>query len=230
MEALNIVINGFTISIHQSIIIWLAIGVFVCLFLIIAGNKFKNADPSVAPKGFILIFEIIVKTITGVIGGNLKKKTWMYLPFFGTTMLMMLFSNLAGLLGLQSPTSNLSVNATLSLMVFFLIHYTDIKLHGIKNKFKAWCEPIAILLPLNIIGDLALPLSLSLRLFGNMLGGTIIVTLIYMVITNFWPFSIISFAITPFLHIYFDVFSAFMQTYIYFMLASFFLSEASDVN
>lgn len=230
MEGLRIIVNGYVINIHQSIVIWLLIGFIVTLVLLYAGNAFKKADPGVPPSGIVLFFEVIINMILGVVKGNLKSQTWYYLPFFGTTMIMMLLSNLAGLLGLQIPTSNLSVNTTLSLMIFFLIHGTDLKLHGIKSKLKSWCEPIAILFPLNVIGDLALPLSLTLRLFGNMLGGTIIVSLIYLVITNLFPFSVIAFAITPFLHMYFDIFAAFMQTYIYFMLASFFLSQASDAK
>lgn len=230
MEALYIIIDDVTIEIHQSIIIWMILGVLVTGFLIYVGNKFKKADPAVAPKGLILLVEVLVRMITGVVGGNLKSKTWYYLPFFGTTMIMMALSNLMGLFGLQIPTSNLSVNVTLSLMVFFLIQITDLRLHGIMNKIKGWCEPIIVLFPLNVLGEFTLPFSLSLRLFGNMLGGTIIGMLIYMLVTYLWPFSIVGYFITPFLHMYFDVFAAFMQTYIYFTLASFFLGEASDVK
>ena len=116
------------------------------------------------------------------------------------------------------------------MMMIILIHFTDLKKHGFKGKFKSLCEPIPFLLPLNILGDIAFPISLSLRLFGNMLGGSIIVSLLYLLIQSLLPWGGVLFAVTPFLHMYFDVFTAFMQTYIFFMLASFFLSESSDAQ
>lgn len=226
LDGLLIQIGNFDLFIHQTILIWIAIGLFVTLLLVWAGAKIKKADPTQAPKGVVLVFEQFASICSTVIGGNLKGKTWKYLPFMGTVMLIMVLCNLIGLIGLQPPTSNLSVNMTLALMMFFLIHGMDIHLHGVVGKFKAWLEPIPLLFPLNIIGDLAFPVSLTLRLFGNMLGGTIIVALLYMMIKAFLPYSAIFFAVTPFLHMYFDIFTAFMQTYIFFMLASFFLSEA----
>ena len=230
LDGLLIQIGGVDLLIHQTILIWFAISAGVTGMLCWAGSKIKKADPTQAPQGAVLVFEQLAGLCSTVIGGNLKGKTWKYLPFMGTVMICMVISNLIGLLGLQPPTSNLSVNMTLALMMFFLIHSTDIKLHGILGKLKGWCEPLPFLFPLNVIGDLALPVSLTLRLFGNMLGGTVIVMLLYMLVKALLPFSVVLFAVTPFLHMYFDIFTAFMQTYIFFMLASFFLSEAISTD
>lgn len=228
VDGLLIHIGDYEWVIHQSVIIWIGIGLIVSVLFYFVGKKFKNADPSKTPTGVVLVFEQLVNLMSGVISGNLNKKTWMYLPYLGTVMAMMVISNLVGLIGLQLPTSNLSLDITLVLCMFLLIHGTDIKLHGIKGKFKSWCEPVPFLLPLNIIGDIAFPVSLTLRLFGNMLGGTIIITLLYMLVKGIWPFSFLMYAATPFLHMYFDIFTAFMQTYIFFMLATFFLGESCD--
>lgn len=229
-DGLLIRIGDFEWFIHQSVVIWMVLGVILCTVLFFVGKKFKNADPTKAPKGVVLVFEQLVNLLAGVLSGNLNKKTWRYLPYLGTIMMMMAVSNLLGLIGLQLPTSNLSLDITLVLMMIVLIHGTDIKTHGLKGKFKAWCEPVPALLPLNIIGDIAFPMSLTLRLFGNMLGGTIIITLLYLMIKSLWPFSFILYGATPFLHMYFDIFTAFMQTYIFFMLASFFLGESCDAE
>ncbi len=230
LDGLLIQIGGVDLLIHQTILIWFAISAGVTGMLCWAGSKIKKADPTQAPQGAVLVFEQLAGLCSTVIGGNLKGKTWKYLPFMGTVMICMVISNLIGLLGLQPPTSNLSVNMTLALMMFFLIHSTDIKLHGILGKLKGWCEPLPFLFPLNVIGDLAFPVSLTLRLFGSMLGGTIIVMLLHMLVKALLPFSVVLFAVTPFLHMYFDIFTAFMQTYIFFMLASFFLSEAISTD
>ncbi len=221
-------IGDFMIELHMSVIIWMAIGLVVTILLCWAGSKFKKADPSKAPTGVVLVFEQLVHLCAGVLKANLTNKTWQYLPFMGTIMIMMVISNLMGLIGLQSPTSNLTLDAVLVILMFLTIHGTDIKLHGIIGKLKAWCEPVALLFPLNVIGDLAFPVSLTLRLFGNMLGGTIIVSLLYLLMKSLMPFSVVMYVVTPFLHMYFDIFTAFMQTYIFFTLASYFLGEACD--
>ena len=87
-------------------------------------------------------------------------------------------------------------------------------------------NPFFLFLPLNVFGDLALPVSLSLRLFGNMLAGTIIVGMVYSLMRGMMPAGVLGYALTPFLHAYFDIFSGLIQTYIFFTLASFFLSDA----
>lgn len=215
-------------ELHISILAWIVIGIIVTAVLCWAGQKFKEADPSKAPTGVVLVFEQLVNICTGVLKINLTNKTWKYLPFMGTVMIMMALSNLVGLLGLQAPTSNVTLCAVLALMMFFLIHGTDLKRHGVMAKLKGWCEPLFFLFPLNVIGDIALPISLTLRLFGNLLAGTIISALIYLLMKTLMPFSLVMYVATPFLHAYFDIFAAFMQTYIFFTLASYYLGTTCD--
>lgn len=228
INQLIIHIGDFRFELHMSVLIWLILCVFVGALLYWAGQKFKNADPSKAPTGVVLVFEELFNICTGVLKANLTDKTWKYLPFMGTVMILMALSNLMGLLGLQPPTSNVTVCAVLALMMFFLIHGTDLKLHGIVAKFKGWLEPMFFLFPLNVIGDIAVPISLTLRLFGNLLAGTIIGALIYLLVKSLMPFSLPLFIVTPFLHMYFDIFAAFMQTYIFFTLSSYFLGTTCD--
>lgn len=219
-------IGEFEILLHQSIVNWLILCVVLSIFFILAGKKIKKADPRVAPKGFILLCECVAGLGTNIISDNLKDKTKAYLPFFGTLIFMMAPSNLLGLLGLQPPTSNLSVNVTLAVMMFLLIQFRGLREKGAKGRLQELCDPIFLFLPLNILGDLALPVSLSLRLFGNLLAGTIITGLVYTMMRSLMPFGVLGFSFTPFLHAYFDIFSGLIQTYIFFTLASFFLSES----
>lgn len=224
-DGIIVTIGDFSIEFQQSILNWLGLCVVFAIFFIIMGKKFEKADVRKAPRGMILITEMIVGLCKTVIGDNLKSKTGRYLPFLGTMTLMMVVSNLLGLLGLQPPTSNLSFNITLALMMFFLIQYNGIKKGGMMARLKELTEPMWLLTPLNVIGELALPISLSMRLFGNILAGSIIMMLVYTVMQTFAPFGFLGYITTPFLHAYFDIFSAFIQTYIFFTLASFFLSE-----
>lgn len=82
-----------------------------------------------------------------------------------------------------------------------------------------------LLTPLNVIGELALPISLTMRLFGNILAGYIISMLVYTLIKMLMPVGLLGLLVTPFLHMYFDIFSGVIQTYIFFTLSSFFLGQ-----
>ncbi len=219
-------IGGMTFQVHPSIVNWLLLCVVLAIFFIVAGNKIKKADPTKPPKGFVLVCEYLVNLSTGIVSGNLKSRTRLYLPFFGTLIFLMAPSNLLGLIGLQPPTSNLSVNVTLALMMFLLIQFVGLKEKGAIGRWKELTDPFILFLPMNLLGDLALPVSLSLRLFGNLLAGTIITTLVYTLMKLVMPLGVLGFSFTPFLHAYFDIFSGLIQTYIFFTLASFFLSES----
>lgn len=228
-DGIVVAINGWNIEIHTSVLVWLILCVIMSIVFIVVGNKFKKADPSVAPSGVVLVFEQIIGLCTFIVQNSLGKNTRKYLWFYGTCMILMLLSNLSGLLGVQPPTSNLSVNATLAVVMWLIIQCTSFSKKGLKEKFKGWCDPLPIMMPLNLLGDFTLPLSLSLRLFGNMLGGTIIMTLLYSLFSLlnslFTGLGITLFAATPFLHMYFDIFSGFIQTYIFFTLSTFFLGQ-----
>ncbi|MEG0290900.1 MAG: F0F1 ATP synthase subunit A, partial [Erysipelotrichaceae bacterium] len=139
-DGILISIGKIEIPIHASIINWLVICLIFGILFVVVGKKFEKADASQAPKGILLIGEIVAGLCRNIIGENLKKTTDHYLPFFGTLIMIMAVSNLLGLLGLQPPTSNLSVNVTLAIMMFLLIQYTNIKENGLVNRLKQWLE------------------------------------------------------------------------------------------
>lgn len=224
-DGILLTLFGVKIELQQSILNWLGLCILFAIFFIWAGKKFEKADVRKAPSGILLITEMITGLCNNIIGDNLKEHTKRYLPFMGTLIMMMAVSNLLGLVGLQPPTSNLSFNITLALMMFFLIQYNGIKKGGLGARLKELTEPMWLLTPLNVIGELALPISLSMRLFGNILAGSIIMLLVYTVLKSVFPFTALLYVATPFLHAYFDIFSGLIQTYIFFTLASFFLSE-----
>lgn len=224
-DGIILTINGYNLELQQSVLNWLLLCVIFAVLFVWAGRKFEKADVRKAPHGILLLTELVVNLCKSILGDNLKEQTRRYLPFLGTLILLMGVSNLLGLLGLQPPTSNVSVNIALAVMMFLLIQYNAIKKGGLKARIKELAEPLWVMMPLNIIGEFALPISLSMRLFGNILAGSIIMMLVYTVFKLFLPYTVLMYAITPFLHMYFDIFSGLLQTYIFFTLASFFLSE-----
>ncbi len=218
-------LGGFTIEIQQSIFVWLCICVLAMFFFYFAGKKIEKADPSKPTQGLVYVCEEMYNLILYVVQGNLKETTTHYIPMFGTLILLMVVANLTGLIGLQNPTSNVSFNATLALTLWLMIQGNAIKKAGLKARLKELTEPMWLLTPLNIIGELALPISLTMRLFGNILAGSIITLLVYTLIKNIAPWGYLGLTLTPFLHMYFDIFSGVIQTYIFFTQGSFFLGQ-----
>lgn len=225
ISALEIHIGSFTLELPQSILVWFGVCIAGAVFFYIAGKKIEKADPSKAPTGIVYWSEEILNLVLYVIKGNLRETTVRYIPLFGTLILLMLVSNLTGLIGLQNPTSNVSFNATLALFMFLMIQFNGVKKAGPVARMKELTEPMWLLTPLNIIGELALPISLTMRLFGNILAGSIITLLVYTLIKSIAPWGYLGLAITPFLHMYFDIFSGVIQTYIFFTLGSYFLGQ-----
>lgn len=228
MKHLAFSINGFNFRITAPVLNWICVCIVFSIIFIIIGNKFKKADPTKMPSKTLLVFETLTEIILNILSSNLGKYNKKYLPVFGTIIVVMITSNLLGLIGLQPPTSNIGVNLVLGLLYFSLIQARAIKTNGVVGRVKGLLEPFAFLLPLNILGEMALPISLSLRLFGNILSGSIIMTLIYALMSYLGVFGIFGYTITPFLHMYFDIFSGFVQGYVFMMLGSFFLGEQLD--
>jgi F-type H+-transporting ATPase subunit a len=225
ISAITITVGSHTLEIQQSIVVWFGICIAGAIFFYVAGKAIEKADPAKKPTGIVYVSEEIYNLVMYTIKGNLREKTQQYLPMFGTVMLLMVVANCIGLLGLQNPTSNVSFNATLAVTVWLMIQFHGIHKAGFKARIKELCEPFPLLFPLNVIGELALPLSLTMRLFGNILAGTIITMLVYTLIKAIAPWGYLGLAITPFLHMYFDIFSGVIQTYIFFTLGSFFLGQ-----
>ena len=191
VSAIIIHIGKFSLQIQQSILVWLGICVFFAFFFYFAGKKIEKQDPSKASKGIVYICEEIYNLVLYVIKDNLRETTKKYIPMFGTLIVMMIVSNLIGLIGLQNPTSNVSFNATLAVTMWLMIQGNGIKKGGLLARMKELTEPMFLLTPLNVIGELALPISLTMRLFGNILAGYIISMLVYTLIKMLMPIGLL---------------------------------------
>lgn len=185
----------------------------LCVFFIICGNAVKKADPSKPSKGIVLFLEILVTTIEGLVEQTMGAKHLSFSPFIGTLAAYLICANLLGLLGLSAPTSDYNVTLALAVITIVVMVGSGIKAKGIGGYlYDTYLGDFPFLLPLNITGELAKPISLSFRLFGNILSGGIIMSLVYQALGWFSPF------IAPLLHGYFDVFAGAIQTLIFIML------------
>lgn len=186
------------------------------IFAIAANRRMRKAEE--VPGAFQNVIELIVEFLDNMVKGSMGKYAAKYANYIGSIFLFILFCNVSGLFGLRPPTADYGVTLPLGIMSFCIIQYNNIRY----NKFGAFTDlfkPLPFLFPINLIGEIAMPFSVSLRLFGNVLSGTVMMSLIYSLLGNFaigWP---------GILHIYFDVFSGAIQTYVFCMLTMVYVTQ-----
>lgn len=198
---------------HISILI---IGVILIGIAVVARLKLKDTDGK--PGAFQNAIELVVEMLDGMVTSTMGKKGIPFCNYIGVLFLFILFSNLSGLLGLRPPTADYGVTLALGLITFFIIQINNIRYNKV-GAFTELFKPLPFLFPINLVGEIAVPISLSLRLFGNVLAGTVIMALLYGLLSQvafFWPGA---------LHAYFDVFSGAIQTYVFCMLTMVFVGN-----
>ncbi|CEI71611.1 MULTISPECIES: F0F1 ATP synthase subunit A [Romboutsia] len=174
----------------------------------------------------------LAKLVEDTMGKETVKRMPNVVPYIGSLFLFFAVSNLIGLLGFRSPTTDLDTTLAWSLITFVMIYYAGVKFNG-PVYFKGLLEPNPLLLPLNLIGELAKPVSLSFRPFGNILGGAVIMALLYDFLgylSTLIPGVTIPFGqlIIPVpLHLYFDIFAGLLQSFIFIMLTMVFVGSAA---
>lgn len=195
------------------------------IFAVVANRAIRNADPTKAPGGFLNVIELMVEKIDDLVKTSMGETHGLkFANYIGTLFAFLILANLAGLLGLRPPTADYGVTLALALITFVLIHYNGFKYQKFGH-ITGLFQPIPLLFPINLIGEIATPISLSLRLFGNVMSGTVMLGLIYGLIpkllTLVWPVA---------LHGYFDMFSGAIQTYVFCMLTMVFISQTFETE
>ncbi|MGN0312185.1 MAG: F0F1 ATP synthase subunit A [Lachnospiraceae bacterium] len=199
----------------------LIVMLILVIFALVVNIKLRKVKPEDEPKGLINACEIIVEKLDGMVINSMGEKHYRkFVNYIGTIFGFILLSNISGLLGLRPPTADYGVTFPLAIITFCLIHYNQFKYQKIKGVIAGLCDPWPIWAPINIVSDFAVPISLSLRLFANVLSGTAIMALIYALLNKFaliWPAA---------LHFYFDLFSGAIQTYVFSMLTMTYITNA----
>ena len=208
---------------HVCILIVMA----AILIFAIAANR-KLAHASEIPDGFQNVVELIVEKLDGMVSGTMGKWAPKFVNYISTVFIFILMSNIAGLFGLRPPTADYGTTFALGLITFFLIHINQFRYQSGKQIWKDMCSPLPpwlpIWFPINLISEIAVPISLSLRLFANVLSGTVMMALVYGLlgwIAVIWPAA---------LHVYFDLFSGAIQTYVFCMLSMTYITQACDAE
>ena len=203
---------------------------FVMLILIgfsIAANRAMRKATEV-PGAFQNVVELVVELLDSMVTGSMGKNAKNFRNYIGTVFIFILLSNFSGLLGLRPPTADYGVTLPLGILTFILIHYNQFKYQKPKDIWVSMCSPLPpwlpIWFPINVISEIAVPISLSLRLFANVLSGTVMMALVYGLLKWFaliWPAA---------LHVYFDLFSGAIQTYVFCMLTMTYVNNAIEAD
>lgn len=211
-------IFGQTVWITTSHVCILLVMLILLTFSIVVNRKMKHATE--IPSGLQNVAELIVESLDHMVENAMGPNAKFFANYIGTIFLFILMSNISGLLGLRPPTADYGTTFALALMTFSIINFQKFKHQHVIGVLKGLCDPWPIWAPINIIGDLAVPVSMSLRLFANVLAGVIIEALIYALLAKIafiWPAA---------LHVYFDLFSGAIQTYVFCMLTMTYVNSA----
>lgn len=196
---------------ESNVIIWGIIAVLVLLSIWLTHDlKVEN------PGKKQLMLEAGIEWLENFFKDLLGEQGSRYTPYMMTVIIFIAVSNLSGLLGFKPPTKDMNVTAALAIMSIVLIEYAGIHAQGTLGWVKSFTRPMALVTPINIMEIAIRPVSLCMRLFGNMVGGFVVMELIKGICPVLLPF--------PFT-LYFDIFDGLIQAYVFCLLTSLFISE-----
>ncbi|HIZ56748.1 MAG TPA: F0F1 ATP synthase subunit A [Firmicutes bacterium] len=214
-----------TETVRNSFIVVLLI-LALCLILTHKMEKIPRKMTQKAAEKLVLMTE---KFVVSNMGSRWRAFTPYIMALFGSSI----FGSLISLTSLRSVTADINVTLTWGVVTFIMIHFFSIRQKGVLGDLKGLLEPIPVLLPMNIISELATPVSMGFRHFGNALAGTIISTLIYQALAGLTtllfgigiPF--LQVGVPAVLSLYFDLFSGVMQAFIFCLLTMIYISNAT---
>jgi len=204
-------IFGYKMDITAGIIIEWAV---ILILGIVAYALTRNLK--LKPTKTQAALEKIYQSLRDFIIGNMGEEYESFVPYIGTLMIYMLILNWMGAIGLKPPTSDVSITASFAIITFLVININAVRKNGLLGYGKGLIHPFALMLPLNLLERVMLPLTLALRLFGNMFAAVILVELVYQ---GLGSISIITELGIPILvHSYFDLFDGILQMVVFSML------------
>ncbi len=220
MEELN-VNTAFTIplfggiKVAESVVVtWIIMAIMVSACILFVRNL-KVEHPGKKQLIIESVYTFFYHFFDDMLGEHGRRYIW----YLITIVWFIGIANIIGLFGLKPPTKDLSVTAALSIMSIVLIEYAAIHAKGLVGKIRAFADPMPILVPIHLLELFIRPLSLCMRLFGNVLGSFVVMELLRGLCAFLLP--------VPF-GLYFDIFDGLIQAYVFVFLTSLFMKEAIE--
>ena len=213
--AFTVHLGSLEIPVAESVVIsWVVIAVIGLLSFFLTRNlKTQNISRRQAAA------EFIVTKLEGMVEGMIGEEGKEYVPYLITVLLFIGFSDIIGLFGMKPPTKDMNVTAALAIMSIVLVQVAGIRKKKVKGWLKSFTQPIAVVTPINILELVIKPLSLCMRLFGNVVGAFVIMELLICLVPVGIPLVF---------SMYFDIFDGLLQAYVFVFLTSMYIAEALE--
>jgi len=214
IHQLIIPLFGYNITINIEVVIM----TWIVFVLLIVFGLFASRKRQLLPRPIQSVGELIISMLYGLTEDALGKKlAKTYGPLVCALFMFLLLSNWLGIIPhLEEPTKDLNTTLGLGIMGFFIAHYAGIKSKGFRVYIKEYFQPIFFMMPLNVIGELAKIVSISFRLFGNIMGGSIII-----LVVSYLTYSLV---LPPLLNAFFGLFVGTIQAFVFTMLTVVYIS------
>ena len=208
----------------------MALVLALCIWLTYDLKKMPSKKQVAAEKLVGMLYNLVETTMGR---GYIK-----FAPYIGALFTLSIFGSLSSLVGARPFTADLNTTLGWAIMTFVLIQSNNIRCNGVGGWLKSFVDPVPLLLPLNIISEVASPISIAFRHFGNIAAGTVITALMYAALASLSSFVLgglsayigsipfFQLGIPALLSIYFDLFTSFLQAYIISMLTMVFITNA----
>jgi len=214
VHQLIVTLGGYqmTFNIEAILMAWIVMAVWIVFAIFVIRNK------GIVPHSMQALGELFVSQLYGLTEDALDKEmARKYGPLTCALFMFLVISNWLGVFPhLEEPTKDLNTPLGLGIMGFLISHYAGIKAKGIKNYLLEYCSPIFFMAPLNIIGELAKVISISFRLFGNIMGGSIII-----LVVSYLTYNVL---LPPVLNAFFGLFVGTIQAFVFTMLTVVYIS------
>jgi F-type H+-transporting ATPase subunit a len=214
IHQLIIPVFGHNIAFNLEVIVM----TWIVFFVLIVFGFVTTRKRDVLPKPMQVLGELIISQLYELTEDALgREKSKTYAPLISALFMFLLLSNWIGIVPhLEEPTKDLNTPLSLGIMGFVLAHFAGIKTKGFKEYSKEYFQPIFFMMPLNLIGELAKVVSISFRLFGNIMGGSIII-----LVVSHLTYSIV---LPPLLNAFFGLFVGAIQAFVFTMLTLVYIS------
>ena len=214
LKQLLIALGNYKMTFNLEVMLMTWIVIVLLLIFGFACARRRGRIPGLFQALGELMVSKLYELTEDAMGKELAKK---YAPMVVALFLFLVLSNWIGIIPhLEEPTSDLNTTLSLGLMGFVIAHYVGIKTKGFKAYIKEYFEPMFFMMPLNLIGEVAKIVSISFRLFGNIMGGVIIILVVsYLCYNIFLP---------PFLYAFFGLFVGAIQAFVFTMLTIVYIS------
>ena len=205
--------GGFPV--YESVVLtWIIIAAVLVICLLLTRNLSVEH-----PRKRQLLLESGVEKLFDFFGETIGEKGKRYVPYLLSVLIYIAISNLIGIIGFKPPTKDMNVTIALSLMSIILIEASGVVEKGPKRFLHSFAEPMPVITPINILEIFIRPLSLCMRLFGNVLGSFVIMELLKLVVPVVVP---------ALASLYFDIFDGLIQAYVFVFLTSLFIRESVE--